>query len=70
MNINVLSDRLREYNAWRRGGDGPQPDPTEIGELIESAAARLEVLERETTNYFDRWHETRRKLEAFERDCT
>ena len=47
MNINVLSDRLREYNAWRRGGDGPQPDPTEIGELIESAAARLEVLERE-----------------------
>jgi len=68
MNINILSDRLREYNAWRRGGDGPQPDPTELGELIDSAADRLEVLEKETATYFARWHETRRKLDALERD--
>lgn len=69
MNVNVLSDQLREFNAWRRGADGPQPNPTEIGELIDSAADRLEVLERESQEFFDRWHECRRKLEAIERDC-
>ena len=29
-------------------------------------AARLEVLEREHTEFFDRWHDERRKREAVE----
>jgi hypothetical protein len=61
-----ISARLRKYNEWRRGADGPQPNPKEVGELIDSAADRLEVLERETTEFFERWHEERRKREALE----
>ena len=41
-------ERLRQYNRWRRGDDDvQQPDPKELGELIDSVADRLEVLERE-----------------------
>jgi len=41
------SERLRQYNRWRRGDDDlEQPNPKELGELIEGAADRLEVLER------------------------
>ena len=42
------SDRLRQYNRWRRGEDSiPYPDPKELGELIDGVADRLEVLEQE-----------------------
>lgn len=57
---------LKDYNAWRRGAEMPQPDPAEIGEAIDTAIARLEVLEREHEEFFDRWHEERRKREALE----
>ena len=41
-----LSKELRRYNKWRRGSDTiPQPNPTELGKLIEDAADRLEYLE-------------------------
>lgn len=63
----TISERLRQYNRWRRGDKRmKQPDPTEIGELLDSAADRLEVLEREHQEYFDRWHDERRKREALE----
>jgi len=47
-----LIERLRQYNRWRRGEedwspDERGPDPKELGELIDEAADRLEVLERE-----------------------
>ena len=29
--------KLKEYNEWRRGGDGPQPNPTTLGKTIEDA---------------------------------
>lgn len=32
---------LAEFNRWRRDGDGPQPDPREIGELIDKAVQLL-----------------------------
>jgi hypothetical protein len=54
---------LKDYNAWRRGAEMPQPAPAEIGEAIDTAIARLEVLEREHEEFFDRWHEERRKRE-------
>ena len=32
-----LINRLEYFNEWRRGGDGKQPDPRQIGEDIDSA---------------------------------
>ncbi len=61
----TLSDRLRRYNRWRRGDKRlKQPDPTALGELIDAAADRLEVLEHEHRDYFDQWHAERRRREA------
>ena len=60
----TLSDRLRRYNRWRRGDKRlKQPDPTALGELIDAAADRLEVLEREHRDHFDQWHAERRRRE-------
>ena len=61
------SEKLRQYNRWRRGDDElPQPDPKELGELIDGAADRLDVLEREHQEFFERWHGERRKREALQ----
>lgn len=60
----TLSDRLRRYNRWRRRDKRlKQPDPTALGELIDAAANRLEVLEREHADFFDQWHAERRRRE-------
>jgi hypothetical protein len=66
------SEKLRQYNRWRRGEEDWSPDergpcPKELGELIDGVADRLEVLEREHQEFFDRWHEERRKREALQR---
>ncbi len=42
-----LPDQLREYNRWRRGGEGGHPNPSKIGKMIDASADRLEELERE-----------------------
>ncbi len=61
-------ERLRRYNRWRRGDKRlKQPDPKALGELIDGVADRLEVLEREHAEFFDRWHEHRRTIEAMVR---
>ncbi len=39
-----LAEVLEQYNAWRRGGDGEQPDPSKLGKEIEAAAALLRRL--------------------------
>ena len=39
--IPALIERLRGYNAWRRGADGDQPDPAQIGRDIDAAVAIL-----------------------------
>jgi len=44
---NGLTAQLREYNRWRRGGEGWHPNPSKIGAMIDEAADRLEELERE-----------------------
>ena len=42
------SEQLRHYNRWRRGEDGiEQPNPTELGELLDTVADRLEAIERD-----------------------
>ena len=65
-----LYERLRHYNRWRRGDEEiPQPDPKELDDLIDSAADRLEVLELENKELFERWHDERRKFEAIEANC-
>lgn len=62
-------EQLRKYNRWRRGDQRlKMPDPKELGELIEGAADRLEVLEREHTEFFERWHGERRKREKLALD--
>ena len=61
-------EQLRKYNRWRRGDKRlKMPDPKELGELIDGVADRLEVLEREHAEFFDRWHEHRRAIEAIVR---
>lgn len=58
------AERLRRYNRWRRGDKRfKQPDPTAVGVLIDGAADRLEVLEREHQEFFAQWHAERRKRE-------
>jgi hypothetical protein len=34
---------LRYFNEWRRGGEGEQPDPKEIGIALDNAIATLEA---------------------------
>src|SRR5690606_40353285 len=36
---------LKKYNEWRRGGEGPQPNPTEIGIAIDAVLAGNKSLE-------------------------
>ena len=43
-NIDDLIKRLRAYNEWRRGGNGEQPDPAEIGRDIDEVIELLEDL--------------------------
>ena len=62
-------EQLRKYNRWRRGDRRlKQPDPKALGELIDGVADRLEVLEREHSEFFDRWHGERRKREKLLHD--
>jgi hypothetical protein len=62
-------ERLRRYNRWRRGDKRlKQPDPKALGELIDGVADRMEVLERERAEFFERWHNERRKREALSVD--
>jgi len=61
------SNQLRKYNKWRRGDERvKQPNPKELGELLDSVADRLEVLEREHQEFYDNWHKERVKREALE----
>lgn len=36
------AELLRKYNGWRRGGEGLQPEPKEIGLNLDFAIAALE----------------------------
>lgn len=45
-----IATALDEYNAWRRGGTGEQPDPTALGLLIGAAANKLRSLEQQVSN--------------------
>jgi chromosome segregation ATPase len=48
---NNLPAQLREYNRWRRGGEGIQPNPSKIGAMIDEAADRLEELEMKNKTF-------------------
>jgi hypothetical protein len=42
-------EQLRQFNRWRRGDDdSPQPNPTELGKLLDRVADRLEAMETAT----------------------
>lgn len=58
----TYSERLRQYNRWRRGDEREMhPDPRELGELIDSVADQLEILEGERAELFRLWKEECRK---------
>ena len=43
---------LKLYNEWRRGDEKMgQPNPTEIGKLIDEACEKLSLLERERNEW-------------------
>jgi hypothetical protein len=42
------------------------PDPKEVGLMLDAAADRLDVLEREHARFFKEWHDERRKREQLE----
>ena len=57
-------EQLRKYNRWRRGDKRlKQPDPKKLGELIDSVADRLEVLEREHKEIYSQLQELIAKSE-------
>ena len=41
MNLLKLIQQLKEFQDWRRGGDGDQPHPREIGVAIDQAMEAL-----------------------------
>ena len=42
MKTKQVIDKLKEFNAWRRGAEIPMPNPTEIGVTIDRAVKLLE----------------------------
>jgi len=42
--LSELANRLEECNLWRRGGDGPMPDPASLGRDLDAAVAWLRRL--------------------------
>lgn len=55
---------LRAYNRWRRGWPGQQPDPVEVGHLLEWAIAVCDAADK-LTNGKTRQPETAyKRLEA------
>lgn len=46
MDIEKLADRLACYNEWRRGMDGKQPHPVELGADIDDAVSALREIAR------------------------
>jgi len=36
-----IIDRIEQYRAWRKGGDIPQPKPSEITETLDAAMKAL-----------------------------
>ena len=65
---NDLPTQLREFNRWRRGGEGRHPNPSKIGVMIDAAADRLEELEEqlaanhEAIKLMGKWLEDERAL--------
>jgi len=58
-----LIEKLKKYNAWRRGDETvPQPHPQEVGEMIDQAIEALEgggVIEL-LGAAFEEWEKNRR----------
>ena len=42
MTITEAVKILRDHQAWRKGGDGPQTDPLKLSEALEVAIRKLE----------------------------
>ena len=64
MSAKLKIKALRAYNRWRRGGPGQQPDPVEVGHLLEWAIAVCDAADK-LTNGKTRQPETAyKRLEA------
>lgn len=53
MTTSEIAEALEAFNSWRRGDDTEQPNPTEIGLLIDAAINLLRELEREVKRLRD-----------------
>ena len=50
MTITTAIIRLEYYNEWRRGAETPQPNPKELGKLIDFVIKELKKIERSKNN--------------------
>lgn len=51
MNIQETIDFLEEYNAWRRGAEMEQPDPTKLGIVLDELISfNRKIISLETQN--------------------
>ena len=44
MKTQEIIDRIEQYRAWRKGGDIPQPKPSEITETLDAAIVALKKI--------------------------
>jgi len=62
-----LSAQIRQFNRWRRGDETlEQPQPAEIGLMLDAAADRLEELEREVAVWKQESKRLAKELDYFD----
>lgn len=44
MDAEIALRELKAFQEWRRGGEGEQPDPARVGEVIDFAILALRFL--------------------------
>lgn len=54
--LKEVTKRLEYYNEWRRGGDGEQPNPTQLGKDIEYAIDKLKQIDQQKDYEFKNNH--------------
>ena len=70
MKIKELIERLRTYNAWRRGAENEMPEPQQIGQDIDAAIAAITALETRIAELTEELIEELEEVVEFAPECT